>query len=217
MIRWLPKNPLLLASQSEARRNLLSLLGIQALCVKSDIDERDIEGRSHDLKPEELALTLAKAKALSVNSQHSQSWVMGCDQVLEHDHTIVHKAKNRDQVIERIRSFSGSSHVLHSACALAYANVVQMAVCSTARVGFRTLSESQIKQYVDANISTGILSSVGSYHFENEGIGLISEVDGERSTIIGLPVFRLIKEMFSLNLIALSSSTMPENGQFPNA
>ena len=108
---WSAKEPLILASNSTIRAELLRKAGFQFSVRTSKIDERKIEadfvGTSKD--PCELAKALAHAKAAAVSDKEPDSWVLGADQILEFEGQIFHKADTREEVEKNLENFSGKT------------------------------------------------------------------------------------------------------------
>lgn len=180
---------LILGSGSKWRANLLKSAGIKVSCIPPQLDESLIQGDT----PIDLAMNRAKAKAMSVSQSHPYSYVIGCDQVLEFEGKPYGKAKNREQAKRRLIEFSGCTHQLHSAYTITKntgegIEVIDHSVV-TASLTMKALSEQDIDRYLDTGEWQGC---AGCYQFENEGGKLFSNVVGDESTIIGLPIKELL-------------------------
>lgn len=182
--------PVILASRSRGRAQILANVGIPFSVRISDVDERAIEG-SFVGPPPELARELAVAKARAVSLLCPQSLVLGGDQVLALDDTILHKAASRDDAIDKLRRLGGRSHSLHSAIAVVRNGKTEFSTVATATVTMASLSTSALVAYCDA-AGDDILASVGSYEIEGLGANLIEKIDGDFFTVVGLPLLPLL-------------------------
>ena len=193
-IIWSSKTPLILASNSTIRAELLRKAGFQFSAQTSKIDERKIEAdfvvTSKD--PCELAKTLAHAKAAAVSDKVPDAWVLGADQILEFEDQIFHKAETREEVEKNLENFSGKTHHLHSAVAILKGRTEKHIFIETASLRMRALTKDNIKNYCDL-AGEAIFDSVGSYHYEGLGRHLFESVEGREDVIYGLPLDPIIK------------------------
>jgi septum formation protein len=117
---WLGEAPLILASKSAARQALLRDLGLPFMAMSAGIDERAVEAVAIAQKrsPEDVALHLARAKALAVSAQHADRYVVGADQILVCDGVFFHQPGDRVTAAQHLRRLSGKTHHLHAAFSL---------------------------------------------------------------------------------------------------
>jgi septum formation protein len=182
---------LILASTSSFRRELLRSTGLSFECVGPKVDEKQILGA----KPGETARLRARCKALDVAQREPQALVIGCDQVLGLGDRLFDKAATASEARDRLREFSGKTHILHSAVCLAAGAeagneplVIEEFITPVA-MRMRPLSEQEIDAYVQTGEWQGC---VGCYRFEEKGVHLFDEVGGDSSSIIGLPLLPLL-------------------------
>ena len=194
--------PIILASGSRSRAELLSAAGIAFSVDPADIDERTVEEAAGDaaLDPADLALLLAEAKALDVSERHPGRHVLGGDQTLGFDGTVIHKAEGMEEARRRLLAFSGRSHSLNSALVLACNGKTVWRHVSIAHMHVRALTPAFIGQYL-ADCGPQVLASVGCYQVEGRGIQLFDRIDGDHFTVIGLPMLPLLAELRRLELI----------------
>lgn len=97
---WSSKAPLILASNSAIRSDLLKQAGFEFSIQTPKIDERKIESDFlvKSKEPRDLAKTLAHAKAEAISDKAPEAWIIGADQILELEGQIFHKAKTRQEV-----------------------------------------------------------------------------------------------------------------------
>ena len=117
---WLGNSPLILASQSSARKMLLANAGLEFEAVTADIDERGIQTGSKLSDPREIALLLAREKAKAVSANRPGSYVIGADQTLALGERLFNKPAGRVQAMAQLRDLAGNCHQLNSAVAVAH-------------------------------------------------------------------------------------------------
>jgi septum formation protein len=202
MTIWRGKEPLILASQSRARKMLLANAGIDFEAVPADIDERSVQTDSSLSAPGEIALLLARAKALFVSSQKPGRYVVGADQTLALGQRLFSKPTGRDQAAEQLRALVGDTHELHSAVAVARDGEILFEEVAAARMTMRRLGEVEIGAYLD-QAGEVVTSSVGAYQLEGLGVHLFERIDGDHFTILGLPLLKLLAFLRSEKLLAV--------------
>jgi septum formation protein len=198
---WRDPEPLLLASTSPTRRALLACAGLTVETRAPGVDERAVEAQAAGLSPEGLAERLAAAKANAVAAQMPDRVVIGADQVLDLDGTVFHKPADRAGAAAHLARLQGRTHALHSAVALAIDGAVVDGFVATARLTMRPLDEAGIAAYLDA-AGPAVIGSVGAYQLEGVGIHLFDRIEGDHSTILGLPLLPLLARLRARGLLA---------------
>jgi septum formation protein len=193
---------LILASNSASRKSLMQGAGLQFESVGADIDERAVEARlaANYAKPPEIAIELAKAKALWVSERNPDAYVIGSDQVLSLGDRLFHKPLSLGEATDHIRAMSGQMHHLNCGVAIAFRGVIIWSDVSIAEMTMRSISPAFLQTYIDL-AGEGILQSVGAYQFEGPGIQLFDRIDGDYFTILGLPMLKLLAGLRQLELI----------------
>ncbi len=199
---WLGADPLILASGSAARAQLLAGIAIPFVVVKPRVDEREVEAPLVEAKarPQDIAQGLADAKALDVSAHMPGRFVLGSDQVLEIEGELLHKPEGREGAKAHLQRLSNKTHLLHSAATLARDGKVVAQAYDVARLTMRELTERFIETYLNA-AGDAVLGSVGAYQIEGLGQHLFAQVEGNPATIMGLPLFALLNEMRALQLV----------------
>ncbi len=178
--------PLLLASGSRYRRELLSRLGLAFSAEPPDCDEDAYKARG--LGPEQLAETLALAKARSLVARFPGATILGSDQVPAVDGKILDKPGTADRAVEQLLLLNGREHRLITAVALLSGDRLLQHTDVT-RLSMRHLTRAQIERYVAADLP---LDCAGSYRLESRGIALFSSIDSaDHTAIVGLPLIAL--------------------------
>ncbi len=191
---------LILASTSSTRKSLLSNARIAFEAVSPICDEED-EKKSFTSAPHQLASHLAKAKALSLSPSHPKAMILGADQTLLFEGEAFSKPKTRDEAHQMLTRFSGKTHTLQSALAIAQHGKIIWHTVEEAHLTMRVLSPQFTTHYVD-QIGDEILYSVGCYQIEGQGIQLFDKIEGDHFTILGLPLLPLLRFLRANGMLA---------------
>ncbi|MCJ2034222.1 Maf family protein [Methylobacterium sp. J-068] len=200
---WRGARALLLASTSPTRRGLLESAGLRVETEAPGVDERAVEAACAGLAPEALARRLAESKAAAVAARHPDRVVIGADQVLACGDRLFHKPADLATARAQIADLAGRTHALHAAVALAVDGAVAETFVETARLTMRPLDPAAIAAYVDLVGADQVRASVGGYQLEGLGIHLFSEIAGDHSTILGLPLLPLLARLRARNLLGI--------------
>jgi len=179
--------PLILASTSPFRRELLARLGLPFGTASPNVDERALAGES----AQGLVLRLAEAKARAVASDHPHALIVGSDQVASIGGNLLGKPGNRARAIEQLEYASGRTALFRTGLCLLDADSGQAQLhCEPFKVHFRSLARAQIAAYVDREQPFGC---AGSFKSEGLGIALFERLEGaDPNALIGLPLIRLV-------------------------
>jgi nucleoside triphosphate pyrophosphatase len=202
MTIWHGKKPLVLASQSHARKMLLANAGLTFEAVAADIDERGLQQMSRLSGPGEIAKLLAREKALWVSTRKAGQYVIGADQTLALGSRMFNKPDGRAAAAEQLRALSGHTHELHSAIAVALDGKIAFDTVAVARMTMRPLSGEEIRVYLD-EAGEAVTTSVGAYQLEGLGVHLFERIEGDHFTILGLPLLPLLDFLRRERLIGL--------------
>jgi septum formation protein len=195
--------PIVLASGSPRRKQLLELIGIDCDVVPSGVDERP----ETDEAPAEFARRAAREKALDVATRRPGCWVLGADTVVEIDGRILGKPEDAADARAMLRSLSDREHLVHTAVSLVVDGEAGGLV-DTATVRFFDLEDTVISWYVNTGEPA---DKAGAYAIQGIGGLLVAEMRGSPHTVVGLPIHRL-PELFAARGIDIWSRLQPRCG-----
>ena len=175
-------DPLVLASGSPRRRELLAMLGIPFTVLVSNEPEPLLEG----VAPREQTVQLALRKARAVASAQSGGWVLGADTIVVLDGEILGKPADREDAVAMLQRLRGRRHEVFTGLALVNALTGETHTASVpATVAMRNASDAEIAAYV----ATGEpLDKAGAYGIQGLGGALVAGYEGCFNTIVGLPL-----------------------------
>lgn len=201
MALWLADRPLVLASQSAIRRNVLEQAGLAVEVIAADLDERAIERRSPTDGPDSVAKLLARAKAQAVADRFPDRLVLGADQVMALGARRFSKPPDRAAARAQLQALRGQTHVLHSGVALMRGNDLLFSHVEPARLTMRDFSDDFLDAYLNA-AGDRVLTSVGAFQLEALGVHLFERIEGDHFTILGLPLLALLAYLRQVGLVA---------------
>ena len=185
---------LLLASQSAARKAMLSAAGVPFNAIPAHVDEEAITAGlvAEAAAPERIADALAEVKALKLSRQHPGQLVLGADSVVvTQDGALLAKPETRPRAEVQLRQLAGTTHRLISAAVICEAGKPVWRSAGSARLTMRPLSEPFIAAYLDLE-GDAVLGCVGCYRIEGLGAQLFSRIDGDQFVIRGLPLLQVL-------------------------
>jgi septum formation protein len=185
---------IVLASQSESRRAMLSAAGVPFEALSPGVDEEAAKEalRADGLDARALADALAELKALRVSRRVPGGLVLGCDQTLSLDEgMMIDKAVDRADAERILKLLSGRVHYLHSAAVIALNGEPIWRHVERVRMTVRPLSDAFIANYLDKEWER-CRWCVGNYRIEGPGVQLFAKVEGSQFAVQGLPLLPLL-------------------------
>ena len=172
--------PIILASQSPRRRELLSQYGIPFVVDPSMTDEDHVEGSCA-----ERVQKLAQMKCAEVAQRHPGQMVLAADTLVCLDEEIMGKPKDEEDAARMLRALSGRAHDVHTGICLRLPDGRELCGVDTTKVYFMELTETHIQRY----IATGEpMDKAGAYGMQGRAGVFVSHIEGSASNVIGLPL-----------------------------
>lgn len=184
------KRPLILASGSPRRKEILETMGLMYSIDVSDVDE------SFSGSPEEMVLELSQRKAQAVANRHENALVLAADTLVFGDE-VLGKPKSPEHAKEMLSRLSGNWHSVYTGLTLidtVSGTVIRRA--DQTRVHFMKMSEDDITAYVDTKEP---LDKAGAYGIQGMGGMFIDRIEGSYSNVVGLPMALLRSMLIEMN------------------
>ena len=187
-------NEIILASKSEVRKKILENNKIKCRVEPSNVDEDTVKESLLNEKatPTIISKNLAELKANKISQKFINAIVMGADSVIDLEGEIISKPNNRTEALKILKKLNGKTHQLISSVCISKAGSMIWNYTDKASLTMKNMSLSELETYLK-KISDVSLYAYNVYQIEGEGRGLFSKVEGDKDTIMGLPI-RQIKE-----------------------
>ncbi len=190
---------IILASTSKIRRQILKDVGLSFEVIAPTYDE-DKEKKNLNLEPKNLALFLAKQKALSISKLFPDAYVIGSDQVCEFEEKEVSKSKSLSQAMSQLKKFNGKNHLQNNAVVVALNGKIVFSKFSKVNLKMRKMKSSEIENYVNKDQPIGC---AGSYKYESLGKHLFERVSGDYYSVLGLAIQPLLNFLHKKEIISI--------------
>ena len=200
---------LILASQSPRRREILEMMGLAGRFTASpsplDEEKLQIELSQQEISPSDYARTLAERKAHAYGAETSGitdgvALIIGSDTIVDLDGSIMEKPTSEKVAHSMLSNLSGNWHQVHTGVAVYAVGAsassgepqLMFSFTDTARVKFSSLTDRDIKAYIDTKEP---FDKAGSYGIQGIGGQLVERIEGDFFTVMGLPMHRLSREL----------------------
>tara|TARA_B100001057_G_scaffold342583_1_gene343517 strand:+ start:861 stop:1445 length:585 start_codon:yes stop_codon:yes gene_type:complete len=185
---------IILASQSKVRKKILDEHNILNEVKPPNVDE-DVVKLSllkEKASPENISKNLAELKANKISGKYSDNLVLGADSVIDLEGEIISKPNNRKKALEILKKLNGKKHHLISSVCISKNGSMVWNHTDKATLTMKKMNEDELKSYL-AKIPDETLYAYNVYQIEGEGKNLFSSIDGNKNTIMGLPVEKIKK------------------------
>lgn len=187
--------PLILASASPRRRDLLGGLGIVFDVCPASLSEEPVPGEA----PRNYVIRLAREKALQVSEMHPVRWVLAADTTVTVDERILGKPVDEEDAVRMLLFLAGRRHLVCTGYALGHRErgiLVQASV--TTAVTFAAFDEALARAYVGTGEP---YDKAGGYAIQGKGGVLVTAIDGSYSNVVGLPLSEVVAELVTQGVI----------------
>ena len=185
---------LILASKSKVRKEILDKYNILVKVQPSAIDEDPIKQSlvKQKASPEIISKNLAEIKASKISQKNFDMLVLGADSVIDLDGELISKPKNREEALNILKKLNGKKHNLVSSVCISKNGSMIWNYTEKATLTMKNLSVEDLKNYL-SKISDSSLYSYNVYQIEGEGRNLFMKIEGDKDTIMGLPIKKIKK------------------------
>tara|TARA_B100001175_G_C19433616_1_gene602434 strand:- start:473 stop:1057 length:585 start_codon:yes stop_codon:yes gene_type:complete len=185
---------LILASKSKVRKEILDKNNILSKVKASNLDEEVFKDNfiKEKISPEIISKNLAELKANKVSQSEDVDLVLGADSVIDLDGELISKPKNRDEAFNILKKLNGKKHYLISSVCISKGGSMIWNYTDKAALTMKTMTDDELESYL-SKITDENLYAYNVYQIEGEGRNLFLNIDGDKDTIMGLPI-KKIKE-----------------------
>lgn len=181
--------PIILASSSPRRQDILKMLNIPFQVILPNIDETMTSGVEVEDVPELLAREKVSAVIHSLPSQQEIQWILGADTVIVKDNKIYGKPQDADEAEAFLKEFQGTDHTVITAIVL-YNGKTKTTTSKVAKtkVTFKPMTDDEIQWYLETGEWHG---AAGGYRIQSLASIFVSKIEGTQSCVTGLPIYEL--------------------------
>ncbi len=190
-------NKIILASKSKVRKEIFEKNGIDCVVIPSNIDEDTVKESLMKEKatPGIISKNLAELKANKVSLKKPDQVVIGADSVIDLEGELISKPEDRDEALVILKKLNNKKHHLVSSVCISKNGAMIWNYTEKATLTMKNLSDEDLKVYL-SKITDEALYAYNVYQIEGEGRSLFSKIEGDKNTIMGLPI-KKIKEYLS--------------------
>ena len=183
---------LILASKSKVRKEILDKNNIFTQVQPSSIDEDPIKQSllNENASPEIISKNLAELKACKVSQKNFDILVLGADSVIDLEGELISKPQNREEALIILKKLNGKKHNLVSSVCISKNGSMIWNCTDKATLTMKKFSDEELKEYL-SKISDESLYAYNVYQIEGEGKNLFLNIEGDKDTIMGLPIKKI--------------------------
>ena len=191
------KLPLILASSSPRRQEILRSAGVKFEVIPSEVDENFSPGEPF----EEQVVRLARMKALKAAEKHKDRWVLAADTIVVIDGKILGKPRDRREAEEMLQLLSDREHrVITGYCLMQASSRRSREGKVITRVRFKALSSEEIRWYLNTGEP---FDKAGGYAIQGKAAFMVKEINGSYTNVVGLPLTEVVEALKELGAVDL--------------
>ena len=185
---------IILASKSKVRKKILEENGINCVVEPANIDEDLVKDSliKEGALPAIVSKNLAELKANKISQKKNGELVLGADSIIDLNNKIISKPSNRNEALAILKKLSGQKHYLISSVCISKNGSMIWNYTDKAELTMKQMSTNELKLYL-AKIGDEELYAYNVYQIEGEGRSLFSKIEGDKDTIMGLPIQQIKK------------------------
>ena len=185
---------IILASKSKVRKKILDENKIECTVEPSNLDEDEVKKSliNQGATPELISKNLAELKANKISQKETEAIVLGADSVIDLNGIIISKPADREEALNILQKLNGNKHQLISSVCISKNGSMIWNFTDKATLTMKNMTSEELKVYLN-KINDETLYAYNVYQIEGEGKFLFSKIEGDKDTIMGLPI-KKIKE-----------------------
>ena len=183
---------IILASNSKIRKKILDENSVECEVFPSNVDE-DFAKESmlkENISPEQISKNLAELKANKVSLKFNGNIVIGADSVIDINAELISKPTSRLEALQILKKLNGKKHYLISSVCISRNGSMIWNYTDKATLTMKNFKEEELEKYL-SKISDELLYAYNVYQIEGEGRNLFSKIEGDKNTIMGLPISKI--------------------------
>ena len=183
---------LILASESRVRKEILDKNNLLSRVEPSNVVEQPVKDSliKNKSTPEIISKTLAELKANKVSLSKKEYLVIGADSVIDLEGQLISKPKDRKEAFDILKKLNGKKHYLISSVCISKNGSMIWNYTDKAELTMKNLSDDDLRDYL-SKITDDALYSYNVYQIEGEGKNLFLKIEGDKNTIMGLPINKI--------------------------
>ena len=185
---------IILASKSVVRKKILEENGISCVIEPANVDEDLVKESllNKGESPQIISKNLAELKANKISNKKNGKLVLGADSIIDYNGNIISKPSNREEALTILKKLNGQKHYLISSVCISKNGSMIWNYTDKAVLTMKQMTDEELKSYL-SKIKDSTLYAYNIYQIEGEGRSLFSKIEGDKNTIMGLPI-KQIKE-----------------------
>ena len=185
---------IILASKSAIRKKILEENGISCVVEPANVDEDLVKESllNKGESPQIISKNLAELKANKISNKKNEKLVLGADSIIDYNGNIISKPSNREEALDILKKLNGQKHYLISSVCISKNGSMLWNYTDKAVLTMKQMTDEELKSYL-SKIKDSKLYAYNIYQIEGEGRSLFSKIEGDKNTIMGLPI-KQIKE-----------------------
>ena len=185
---------IILASKSAIRKKILEENGISCVVEPANVDEDLVKESllNKGESPQIISKNLAELKANKISNKINGKLVLGADSIIDYNGNIISKPSNREEALVILKKLNGQKHYLISSVCISKNGSMLWNYTDKAVLTMKQMTDEELKSYL-SKIKDSKLYAYNIYQIEGEGRSLFSKIEGDKNTIMGLPI-KQIKE-----------------------
>ena len=185
---------IILASKSAIRKKILEENGISCVVEPANVDEDLVKESllNKGESPQIISKNLAELKANKISNKKNGKLVLGADSIIDYNGNIISKPSNREEALATLKKLNGQKHYLISSVCISKNGSMIWNYTDKAVLTMKQMTDEELTSYL-SKIKDSKLYAYNIYQIEGEGRSLFSKIEGDKNTIMGLPI-KQIKE-----------------------